>query len=83
MRITGYFLVAIGSLRLLGTLARGLRFYDLSSARDLTQLAGGVGFALLLLIGGLALLKRTRIRDRISPLADDVKGPPDETSTPR
>ena len=62
MRVVGYVLTVFGCLLVLSALNNGARLYDLSSRHDLSKFAGGLGFSILILVGGLAMLKKSRGR---------------------
>lgn len=62
MRVAGYALTAIGCLMVMGALSNGVRLYDLNSRHDLSKFAGGLGFSILVLVGGLSMLKKSRRR---------------------
>jgi hypothetical protein len=61
-----------------GALANGLR---LSSSDDFTEFIGGLGFSFLLLVGGLALLKKTRDRGQVLPQVDQAAAGPSEEAS--
>ena len=65
MRVVGYVLTVFGCLLVLSALNNGARLYDLSSRHDLSKFAGGLGFSILILVGGLAMLKKSAVADQI------------------
>jgi hypothetical protein len=46
----------------LGTLSNGVRVYDLNSRHDLSKFAGGLGFSILVLVGGVIMMRKSRGR---------------------
>ncbi len=62
MKIAGIVLAILGGLMILSGLNLALTQYDLSSSHDQSKFFGGLGVAALILLGGVALIKKSRSR---------------------
>ena len=60
VKTTGIVMTVIGGLMTLSGLNLAVTKYNLSSSHDLSVFLGGLGFSLLILAGGVAILLNSR-----------------------
>ncbi|MHB1157996.1 MAG: hypothetical protein ACYC26_14305 [Phycisphaerales bacterium] len=59
MKIAGIIVTVIGALMVLSSASLAFTKYNLSDSHDLSKFLGGAGFSVLVLVIGLALVKRS------------------------
>jgi len=62
MKIAGVVLVILGGLMILSSLKLAFTQYDLGSSHDQSKFFGGLGVCALILLGGVALIKKSSAR---------------------
>jgi uncharacterized membrane protein len=60
MRIAGIILTVVGVLMLLSGVNLAFTKYDLKSSHDLSKLFGGLGVSAVILLGGVAMISKSR-----------------------
>jgi hypothetical protein len=58
MKVAGMALTVLGGLMVLSALRLALTTYDLNSSDDISKLFGGFGIAVLVLAGGVLLMRK-------------------------
>jgi hypothetical protein len=58
MKVAGMALSVLGGLMVLSALRLALTTYDLNSSHDVSKLFGGFGIAVLVLAGGVLLMRK-------------------------
>jgi hypothetical protein len=60
MKTVGIVLVVLGGVMVFSGIRLGLTTYDLRSTHDLSKFCGGLGFSVLILLGGIALIIKSK-----------------------
>jgi len=60
MKVLGYIVAVFGVLMLVSGVNLARTKYNLHSSDDFTQFLGGIAFSLLILAGGIALVRRSK-----------------------
>ncbi|MBX3433502.1 MAG: hypothetical protein KF847_09290 [Pirellulales bacterium] len=60
MKVDGKTLTAIGGLLVLSNVSLAIAEYDMNSSHDLSKFAGGLGLAVLVLLGGVLLIRKDK-----------------------
>jgi hypothetical protein len=63
MNTVGFILAVVGGLMVLSSIRLGLTTYDLHSSHDLSKFCGGLGVSVLILLGGIVLMKKSKLRN--------------------